>query len=40
MTPTELRDHGEIVIGDTTLMSVASCDSRFDWLASNEQPTA
>jgi FHA domain len=37
MAPTQLHDRDEIVIGDTTLMFVALCDSRFDWLASNEQ---
>lgn len=40
MTPTELRDRDEIIIGNTTLMFVPLCDSRFDWLASNEQPSA
>jgi hypothetical protein len=37
MAPTELHDRDVIVIGDTTLLFVALCDSRFDWLASNEQ---
>jgi hypothetical protein len=36
MMPTEIQDRDEITIGDTTLLFVALCNSKFDWLAANE----
>jgi hypothetical protein len=40
LQPTELRDRDCVSIGDTTMLFVVLCDSRFDWSISNAPQTA
>jgi hypothetical protein len=32
MTPTELRDRDEVMVGETTLLFIALCGPQFDWM--------
>ncbi len=40
LQPIEIEDRDEVTIGDTKLMFVALCNSKFDWLAEDEPSTA
>ena len=40
LAPSQLRDRDMISIGETTMLFVALCDSRFDWSVGNAPQTA
>lgn len=40
LTPTEMHDRDVLTIGQTTLLFIALCNEKFDWLGSNAPTTA